>query len=106
MITWNIPADPSSSLDKVKVNHTSSWDAFTFTMQKSKHDTEVRVVLVDPKKLSFECTYSFEDVTYGGQKGMRTVTVTQSIGLPYEVTPDRVEATHEHVVVKAPHDSL
>jgi hypothetical protein len=84
----------------------ASQDSFTFTVQKSKYATEVRVVLAEKKKLSFECTYSFEDTTYGGQKGTRTVTVTNSVGLPYEVTPDAIEATHDNVIVKAPHDTL
>jgi len=54
-------------------------DSFTFTPIPSKYDTDVRISVVDGKKLVFECTYSFEDRTYGGQVGVRTVTVRSGL---------------------------
>ena len=58
-------------------------------------------VALDGTKLKFECTYEFEDTSYGGQKGMRSMTVTNSFQIPFEVSPQQIQVEGNKVIIKS-----
>lgn len=81
---FTVVHDPSSSQEKVKIESDQTYAYFLFKPKASKHDTHIRVVLAEKIKLQYQCVYSFEDQQ---QRSIRTVQLTQSFQLPFEVHP-------------------
>jgi len=79
---FTVAKDPSSGQEKVKIESDQTYAYFLFKPKASKHDTHIRVVLAEKIKLQYQCVYSFEDQQ---QRSIRTVQLTQSFQLPFEV---------------------
>lgn len=81
---FTVAKDASSSQEKVKIESDQTYAYFLFKPKASKHDTNIRVILAEKIKLQYQCVYSFEDQQ---QRSIRTVQLTQSFQLPFEVHP-------------------
>eukprot|EP01121_Diplochlamys_sp_Union-15-3_P013557 TRINITY_DN421_c0_g2_i1.p1 TRINITY_DN421_c0_g2~~TRINITY_DN421_c0_g2_i1.p1 ORF type:complete len:231 (+),score=62.27 TRINITY_DN421_c0_g2_i1:86-778(+) len=86
-----------SGADKVSVKYDQHPDHFFFTIHPSVHDTSVQVVLADPKKLQFVSTWSFQDGPV-----IRQMQAAQSFTLPFEVTPNLISVSGNHVKLIIP----
>lgn len=100
IVTWNIPGDRNSVNSKPKITHAQTHDEFSFWPLPCQHDTEIRAVLRDGSSLVFESIYTFEDVNFGGQKGISTAKVTQTVGLPIKVSPNLVNVEAQKIIIK------
>lgn len=100
IVTWNIAGDASSINPKPKITYAQDSDTFSFWPLPCQHDAETRVVLQDGSKLVFESIYTFEDVSFGGQKGQSTAKVTQTVGLPIKVSTNLIEVSGHKIIIK------
>jgi hypothetical protein len=100
IVTWNIGGDSSSVNGKPKISYAQTHDEFSFWPLPCQHDAEIRAVLRDGSSLVFESIYSFEDVSFGGQKGISTAKVTQTIGLPIKVGPNLISVEGHKIIIK------
>lgn len=100
IVTWNVSGDSSAPISKPKISYAQSHDEFSFWPLPCVHDSEIRVVLREGSTLVFESVYSFEDVSFGGQKGISTAKVTQTIGLPIKVGPNLISVEGLKIIIK------
>jgi hypothetical protein len=100
IVTWNTSADLSAASAKPKISYAQTHDEFSFWPLPCQHESEIRVVLRDGSSLVFESIYSFEDVSFGGQKGVSTAKVTQTIGLPIKVGPNLISVDGLKIIIK------
>lgn len=100
IVTWDLPGDSASVNAKPKISYAQTHDEFSFWPLPCQHSAETRVTLREGSTLIFESLYTFEDVSFGGQKGTSTALVTQKIGLPIKVAPTLVTLEHQKIVIK------
>lgn len=99
VVTWEIAGDSSSVNGKPKISYGQTHDEFSFWPLPCQHNSETRVVLRDGSTLVFESVYTFEDVSFGGQKGVSTAKVTQTIGLPIKVSPNLIKVEDQKIII-------
>lgn len=100
IVTWEIPGDSSSVNTKPKFTYGQTHDEFSFWPIPCQHNAETRVVLKDGSQLVFESIYTFEDVSFGGQKGTSTAKVTQTVGLPIKVSTNLITIEGHKIIIK------
>jgi hypothetical protein len=100
IVTWNVAGDASCGNPKPKMSYSQTHDEFNFWPLPCQHDSEIRVVLRDGSTLVFESVYTFEDISFGGQKGVSTAKVTQTIGLPIKVGPNLITLEGHKIIIK------
>lgn len=100
IVTWNIAGDSSSINPKPKISYAQTHDEFSFWPLPCQHDAETRVIIRDGSTLVFESVYTFEDVSFGGQKGVSTAKVTQTIGLPIKIGPNLISVEGHKIIIK------
>jgi len=100
IVTWNIAGDASSVNAKPKISYAQTHDEFSFWPLPCQHDAETRIVLKDGSSLVFESIYTFQDTSFGGQHGVSTAKVTQTIGLPIKVGPNLISVDGHKVIIK------
>lgn len=100
VVTWDIAGDASAPLNKPKVSYGQTHDEFSFWPLPCQHHAETRVVLRDSSSLIFESVYTFEDVSFGGVKGVSTSKVTQTIGLPIKVSPNLIVVEGQKIIIR------
>eukprot|EP01120_Amphizonella_sp_Union-15-10_P004424 TRINITY_DN1505_c0_g1_i2.p1 TRINITY_DN1505_c0_g1~~TRINITY_DN1505_c0_g1_i2.p1 ORF type:complete len:233 (-),score=56.29 TRINITY_DN1505_c0_g1_i2:131-829(-) len=95
--SFHVSASPGASSDRVVVKYNQETDYFMFTAQPAQHDTTVAVLLQDPKKLQFVCTWSFQEGPV-----VRSMQASQTFNLPFEVTADLLTVNGNNVKLTMP----
>jgi len=80
--TFQVTADPRSAAIKVRVQPTPGYDHFLFSVQPSKFDTTITVVIEEGTKLVFKCVHS---------EGHTQVRLTQTFQLPFDIQTNKIE---------------
>eukprot|EP01120_Amphizonella_sp_Union-15-10_P005020 TRINITY_DN15760_c0_g1_i1.p1 TRINITY_DN15760_c0_g1~~TRINITY_DN15760_c0_g1_i1.p1 ORF type:complete len:227 (-),score=36.43 TRINITY_DN15760_c0_g1_i1:83-763(-) len=97
LANFHLSGSSDSSADRVVIKYTQEYDHFYFTAQPSQFDTTVAIVVSDPKKLQFLCTWSFHE---GGV--VKSMQAAQTFHMPFDVTSNLLHVQGNSVRLDVP----